>query len=76
MKAISTSGCVTVGLPIVAPGSDLDGAFGREQAPHDLETIADLARVPAMLAKRGYSAADIEKVMHGNWLRLLRTAWA
>jgi membrane dipeptidase len=56
-------------------GSDLDGAFGREQAPHDLETIADLARVPAMLAKRGYTATDIEKVMHGNWLRFLRTAW-
>lgn len=56
-------------------GSDLDGAFGREQAPHDLETIADLGRVPAMLAKRGYSAADIEKVMHGNWLRFLRDAW-
>jgi len=57
-------------------GSDLDGAFGREQAPHDLETIADLSRVPSLLATRGYSAADIEKVMHGNWLRLLRTAWA
>jgi membrane dipeptidase len=56
-------------------GSDLDGAFGREQAPHDLETIADLARVPGMLANRGYSAADIEKVMHGNWLRFLRDAW-
>jgi len=57
-------------------GSDLDGAFGPEQAPHDLETIADLGRVPAMLAKRGYSAADIEKVMHGNWLTFLRKAWA
>ena len=57
-------------------GSDLDGAFGREQAPHDLETIADLGRVPSLLAKRGYSPADIEKVMHGNWLRFLRTAWA
>ena len=40
-------------------GSDLDGAFGREQAPHDLETIADLGRVPSLLAKRGYSPADI-----------------
>ena len=57
-------------------GSDLDGAFGREQAPHDLETIADLARVPLLLAKRGYSPTDIEKLMHGNWLRFLRSAWA
>jgi membrane dipeptidase len=57
-------------------GSDLDGGFGREQAPHDLETIADLARLPALLAKRGYPPVDIEKVMHGNWLRFLRAAWA
>jgi membrane dipeptidase len=57
-------------------GSDLDGGFGREQAPHDLETIADLARLPVMLANRGYPQADIEKVMHGNWLRFLRAAWA
>ena len=43
----------------------------------DLEVMLDhLARVPAMLAKRGSSAADIEKVMHGNWLRLLRKAWS
>ena len=57
-------------------GSDLDGAFGREQAPYDLETIADLGRVPSLLARRGYPAADIDKVMHGNWLRFLRAAWA
>ena len=60
----------------VGIGSDLDGAYGREQSPHDLETIADLGRLPAMLAARGYSAADVEKVMHGNWLRFLRTAWS
>jgi membrane dipeptidase len=59
----------------VGIGSDLDGAYGREQSPHDLETIADLGRLPAMLAKRGYSPADIAKVMHGNWLRFLRDAW-
>jgi membrane dipeptidase len=57
-------------------GSDLDGAFGREQCPYDLETIADLQKVPALLGKRGYSPADIENVMHGNWLRFLRKAWA
>ncbi len=30
-------------------GSDLDGAFGREQCPADLDTIADLARLPEIL---------------------------
>ena len=47
-----------------------------EQTPEDLDTIADLARIPDMLAKRGYKQADIEGVMSGNYLRLLRTAWA
>jgi membrane dipeptidase len=58
-----------------AIGTDLDGGFGREQSPGDLETIADLARLPDMLAKRGYSAADIRGIMHGNWLRFLENAW-
>lgn len=56
-------------------GSDLDGAYGREQSPYDLETIADLRRIPSMLSRRGYTDEDIIQVMHGNWLRFLRKAW-
>jgi membrane dipeptidase len=56
-------------------GTDLDGGFGREQTAQDLETIADLARVPDLLARRGYSPTDIERIMHGNWLRFLEAAW-
>ena len=56
-------------------GSDLDGAFGREQCPHDLETIADLQKFPSLFKKRGYSDEDIEKIMHGNWIRFLKNAW-
>jgi membrane dipeptidase len=59
----------------VGMGTDLDGAFGKEQSPYDLETIADLQKVPALLSRRGYSPADIENIMHGNWLRFLRKAW-
>lgn len=55
-------------------GTDLDGAFGKEQCPYDIETIADLQIVPALLTKRGYSQIEIEKVMHGNWLRILKRA--
>jgi membrane dipeptidase len=56
-------------------GTDLDGGYGREQSPADLETIADLVRVGELLAKRGYSQADIAGIMHGNWLRFLENAW-
>jgi membrane dipeptidase len=59
----------------VGIGTDLDGAFGREQCPYDLETIADLQKLPDLLARRGYSPADIEGMLHGNWLRFLRKAW-
>jgi len=58
-----------------AIGTDLDGGFGREQSPHDLDTIADLQRIPDMLRKRGYSEADVEGIMVGNWLRFFREAW-
>ncbi|MEY3564018.1 MAG: hypothetical protein RJA23_188 [Bacteroidota bacterium] len=57
-------------------GSDLDGAFGKEQCPADLDSIADLQKIPTFLQQRGYSPQDIEKVMHGNWLRFLKDAWS
>jgi membrane dipeptidase len=57
-------------------GSDLDGAFGKEQCPYDLETIGDLQKIPSLLLKRGYSEQDVANLMHGNWIRFLRNAWS
>lgn len=57
-------------------GSDLDGGFGKEQSPTDLDTIADLQKVGDLLRERGYSEGDIEGVMSGNFLRALRSAWS
>ncbi|CAM4155216.1 membrane dipeptidase [Pedobacter westerhofensis] len=59
----------------IGVGSDLDGAFGKEQCPYDIETIADLQKIPALLEKRGYQKQDIQNMMHGNWMRFLRNAW-
>ena len=56
----------------VAIGTDLDGGFGKEQCPSDLETIADLQKLPGLLHKRGYSTSETEAVFSGNWLRKLR----
>ena len=58
-----------------AIGTDLDGGFGFEQSPVGLDTIADLQKLPALLDRRGYRPADVEAIMHGNWLGLLRRAW-
>ena len=39
-------------------GADLDGAFGKEQCPFDLETIANLQNLPA-----SFTNVDIQKKM-------------
>lgn len=59
----------------IAIGSDLDGIFGTEQSPWDLNSIADLQKFESILEKRGYKETDIENIFSGNWLRFLRNAW-
>jgi membrane dipeptidase len=58
-----------------AIGSDLDGGFGTEQSPADVDTIADLQKLATILKARGYSDEDITGIMHGNWLDLMRRSW-
>ncbi|MBL7756567.1 MAG: dipeptidase, partial [Chitinophagaceae bacterium] len=60
----------------VGIGSDLDGGYGKEQSPYDLDTITDLKRMPELLRARGYSANDIENICHKNWLRFLKQSWS
>ncbi len=54
-----------------AIGSDLDGAFGLEQSPRDIDTIADLQKIPGLLRERGYKEDDVKNIMSGNWIRFL-----
>jgi membrane dipeptidase len=58
----------------VGLGSDLDGAFGREQTALDVDTIADLRRLPELLLARGQTTEDAQNFAHGNFLRFLRRA--
>ena len=59
----------------VGIGTDLDGAFGIEQTPTDIDTIADLQKIPLMLKKIGFPENDIEKVMNKNFISFLRRVW-
>jgi len=59
----------------VGLGSDLDGGFGLEQSPGDLQSIADLGKIGDILSSRGWSDQDIEGFNHGNWIRFFRQAW-
>ncbi|MEA2585024.1 MAG: rane dipeptidase [Thermomicrobiales bacterium] len=54
-----------------AIGTDLDGGYGTEQTPNDLDTIADVQKIADLLRRRGYGEDDVAGIMHGNWLRLL-----
>jgi predicted dehydrogenase len=55
-----------------AIGTDLDGGFGREQAPHGVDRIGDVQKLAEILSRRHYPDHAIEAVFHGNWLRWLR----
>ena len=69
--------CLIAGNSLhIAIGSDLDGAYGKEQSPYDLEDITDLQKYQSILQRRGYSSSDIENIFYKNWLRFLRKAWA
>jgi membrane dipeptidase len=59
-----------------AIGTDLDGGYGTEQCPNDLDTIADLQKIPDLLRRRGYTEDDIALIMHGNWVNLLQRVWS
>ncbi|MCV9387594.1 dipeptidase [Reichenbachiella ulvae] len=59
-----------------AIGSDLDGGFGTEQGPMDLDTIADLQTLPGILSSRGYSETDIQNILSQNWIRFLKKTWS
>lgn len=57
-----------------ALGSDLDGGFGTEQTPADLDTYTDVHKLEDILVRRGYRAADIDGIFHANWLRFFKSA--
>lgn len=56
----------------VAIGSDYDGGFGLQSVPAEVDSVADLQMLAPRLQARGYQAEDIERIFHGNWLRVAR----
>ncbi|MEZ6139782.1 MAG: membrane dipeptidase [Zavarzinella sp.] len=59
----------------VGIGTDLDGGYGTEQTPMDLDSIADLQTIPKLLLSRGYTADDVNNIMANNFLNFLRKSW-
>lgn len=59
----------------VGIGTDLDGAFGKEQSPKDLDTIADLQKLPEMLRGRGYAQKEVKGILSQNFISFLEGVW-
>lgn len=58
----------------VGIGTDFDGGFGAESIPAELDTVADLWKVHEALAAVQFSEEDMNEIMSGNWLRILRNS--
>lgn len=56
------------GIDTVGIGSDFDGV---PSLPHGLDTAAGLPRLTERLMERGMRAGDVEKVLGGNFMRVL-----
>ena len=57
------------GIDHVGLGSDFDGIDTPPRGMEDVSKIPDLVRE---LARRGYSEEDLEKILGGNVLRVMR----
>ncbi len=63
-------GVKLLGVDHVGIGSDFDGVYGA--LPDELRSVADYPQLVAGLQARGYSDADIGRILGGNVLRVWR----
>lgn len=58
-----------IGVNHVGFGADFDGA---ESFPAGINGVADYPKLTQALLQRGYKQADVEKILGGNFLRVLK----
>jgi membrane dipeptidase len=56
----------------VGIGSDYDGGLGRLEIPNELDSVRDHYKIGDDLLRRGYSEAQVNGIMYGNWIAFLR----
>jgi membrane dipeptidase len=60
-----------IGVDHLGLGSDFDGA----RMPEDLGDVTGLPRLMEALGAAGFDAADLRRIAHENWLRVLEETW-
>ena len=58
-----------IGVDHVGLGSDFDGI---NSSPRELDDVTNMPLITAALLERGYSKKDVEKILGGNFIRLLK----
>lgn len=58
-----------IGVDHVGIGSDFDGA---ESYPKGMDSVTDYPKITEELLKLGYTESDIDKILGGNFLRVLK----
>lgn len=61
--------CKLIGTDHVGIGSDFDGA---ESYPLGMDDVTDYPKITVELLKLGYTEKDIDKILGGNFLRVLK----
>ena len=56
-----------IGIDRIGLGSDFDGVM----IPKEIGSVRGLQKLPEALGEWGYSTAEINKISHENWLRVL-----
>lgn len=60
-----------IGVEHVGLGSDFDGAH----MPDDLADVTALPRLVQALRDGGFSEADVRRIAHENWVRVIEATW-
>jgi membrane dipeptidase len=60
-----------IGIDHVALGSDFDGTM----IPTELKDSAGLPRLVEALKAHGFDRESMQKIAHGNWIRVLEQTW-
>jgi membrane dipeptidase len=60
-----------IGVERVGFGSDFDGA----KVPLEIGDVSGLPKLLEALREVGYDDAQLKKLAHENWVRVLRATW-
>ncbi len=74
MKHIEHMTKVLGGTEHIAIGSDMDGGFGKNRLPFEIESHMDFFKLEKAILEAGLTEADSTGIMGGNWIRFLEGA--